>query len=109
MNNIQSECMDLLRQALTTLKIDTRVGATGGDEWEPQDGASADFETPNDGCRRVYVYRDEDGTLMLDAIDAEVGVPNPQPYTANLALAYCLWGTGTMDDAFNGLVEAGRR
>jgi hypothetical protein len=106
-NETQQDAAYKLRQALlaTGLNELAKVGYTGAVSHEPYDGASADFEVGESG-RRVHCYRDEDGAWMIDAMDADVGVPAPHPYSHGLLIAYLVWATGAYDESFGDLDTA---
>lgn len=109
-NGTQFDAATFLHHALNDARLFARatVGYTGkGCNDEPCDGASADFNT-EDGARRVHCYRDDDGAWMIDAMDANVGVPAPAPYSRGLLIAYLVWATGENDDAFAALAQASR-
>ena len=106
-NETQQEAAFKIRQALLAagLSEHAKVGYTGAESHEPYDGASADFEV-GDGGRRVHCYRDEDGAWMIDAMDANVGVPAPAPFSHGLLIAYLVWATGVHDESFGDLDTA---
>lgn len=105
MNATQSHAADILRTALITLGVDTKVYPAGQGSMEPYDGAFIGFENPD---RTVHCYRDDDGTWMIDAMQCDIGSPSPAPYRIGLLIAYIEWAQGQSDDAFNGLAEASK-
>lgn len=109
-NQTQHDAAMFINQALLAAGLIGRakVGYTGEASHEPFDGASADFET-KESARRVHCYRDEDGEWMIDAMDADIGIPAPNPYSHGLLIAYLAWATGENDAAFAALAEEGQR
>lgn len=107
-NETQTEARFKLLQAILAAGLEGlfRIGYTGAASNEPFDGASADFENPDGGGRRVHCYRDLRGAWWIDAMDAGVGVPAPALYSHGLLIAYLVWGIGAADQAFSSLDEA---
>lgn len=103
MNNTQAHAADLLRAALLTLGVDAKIFPTGEGSQEPYDGGSVEFPAAN---RIVHCYKDEDGTWMIDAMQADIGAPAPQPYRPGRLIAYLEWAQGESDEAFSLLAEA---
>ena len=103
---IQNTCRAHLVQAIALVGLTAAdVGLAGDDNMEPCYGAYADFNTEG-SARRVHVYQDDDGELMIDAMDCGVGSPAPAAFSRPLLIAYLVWATGTFDQDFLALSQA---
>lgn len=107
MNETQIKAHAMLSVALGTLSIVAEIEPAGEGGTQAYDGASVGFDNARtESARIVHVYQDDDGAWMVDAMDADIGIPAPQPYTAGRLLAYLVWAQGDDDDAFEALAQA---
>lgn len=94
--------------ALSAARLQAFVSLAGEEQGDCYFGVHADFDSrdPDQGGRRVHCYVDDDGEMMIDAMDSGVGSPAPAPYSHGLLIAYLVWAAGGADDSFLMLAQA---
>lgn len=104
----QARAHTMLQGGLAALAIaQAEVEYTGTDNSpHPYEGAAVGFESGDGRARMVFVYQDEDGAWMVDAMDADIGIPAPGAYSLPRLIASLIWAQGQEDEAFADLAQA---